>query len=297
MNLNPEHLLTFLKVAELGSLSLAAEQLHLTQPAVSNQIKLLTGRVGEPLFARHRYGVRLTPAGEQLLPHARQVRRALEGTTRALQEWHGLQFGSLRLSASLTIAASILPRVLSVYHQQHPQVQLQVQQGNTREVLQLLLDARCEMALLEGHLPTLPADLEVETFRQDRLVLVIGQMHPLTNRSRLAVPELHHLPVIWRERGSGTREVAEGALQQARVTVQTVLELAGTEAVKEAVMQGLGAAFLSELTVQREVRSGELVQLEVDLPGLVRDLRVVRPPLEVLSRAGKAFLEHLKSNE
>lgn len=297
MNLNPEHLLTFLKVAELGSLSLAAEQLHLTQPAVSNQIKLLTGRVGEPLFSRHRYGVRLTPAGEQLLPHARQVRRALEGTTRALQEWHGLQFGSLRLSASLTIAASILPRVLSVYHQQHPQVQLQVQQGNTREVLQLLLDARCEMALLEGHFPTLPADLEVETFRQDRLVLVIGKMHPLANRPQLAVPELHHLPVIWRERGSGTREVAEGALQQARVTVQTVLELAGTEAVKEAVMQGLGAAFLSELTVQREVRSGELVQLEVDLPGLVRDLRVVRPPLEVLSRAGKAFLEHLKSNE
>lgn len=297
MNLNPEHLLTFLKVAELGSLSLAAEQLHLTQPAVSNQIKLLTGRVGEPLFARHRYGVRLTPAGEQLLPHARQVRRALESTTRALQEWHGLQYGSLRLSASLTIAASILPRVLSVYHQQHPQVQLQVQQGNTREVLQLLLDARCEMALLEGHLSTLPADLEVETFRQDRLVLVIGQMHPLANRPRLAVPELHQLPVIWRERGSGTREVAEAALQQARVTVQTVLELAGTEAVKEAVMQGLGAAFLSELTVQREVRSGELVLLEVDLPGLVRDLRVVRPPMEVLSRAGKAFLEHLKSNE
>lgn len=294
MNLNPEHLLTFLKVAELGSLSLAAEHLHLTQPAVSNQIKLLTGRVGEPLFLRHRYGVRLTPAGEQLLPHARQVRRALEGTTRALQEWHGLQFGSLRLSASLTIAASILPRVLSVYHQQHPQVQLQVQQGNTREVLQLLLDARCEMALLEGHLPTLPADLEVETFRQDRLVLVIGKMHPLAHRPLLDVPELHHLPVIWREKGSGTREVAEVALQQARVTVQTVLELAGTEAVKEAVMQGLGAAFLSELTVQREVRSGELVQLEVDLPGLVRDLRVVRPPLEVLSRAGKAFLEHLK---
>ncbi|GEM49302.1 LysR substrate-binding domain-containing protein [Deinococcus cellulosilyticus] len=294
MNLNPDQLITFLKVAELGNLSLAASQLNLTQPAVSSQLKLLTERVGEPLFRRHRYGVSLTPAGEHLLPHAHQVQRALDGVSRYLEEVRQLEYGTLQVAASLTIAATILPVVLSRYHTMYPQVRFQVTQGNTRQVLDLLLRSGCELALMEGHLPELPTDLHASVFQQDRLVLVASAQHPLARKPEVQKADLQGLPVIWREVGSGTREAARSALLQAGIEVKDVLELAGTEAVKEAVMQGLGAAFLSEWTVQREVQSGHLVQLPLSLPGLTRDLRVVGTAPELLSRAARTFLELLQ---
>lgn len=294
MNLNPDHLLTFLKVAELGSLSAAAVQLNLTQPAVSSHLKLLTERVGEPLFRRHRYGISLTDAGERLLPHALQLRRALEGASRFLEELRELEQATLHLAASLTLSATLLPGVLARFHELHPRVRFQVSQGNTRQVMQWLLQSSCELALVEGHLPELPADLQSLVFQQDRLILVVSDRHPLAAKECVENADLQGLPVIWREAGSGTREVAEAALAAAGLQVQSVLELAGTEAVKAAVMQGLGAAFLSEWTVVRELRTGELVQVPTTLQGLTRDLRVVGASPERQSRVARRFLELLQ---
>ncbi|GGJ47526.1 LysR substrate-binding domain-containing protein [Deinococcus roseus] len=293
MQVNPEHLLTFLVVAEHGSLTAAGEQLHLSQPAISSQLKQLTTVVGEPLFQRHRHGVTLTNTGQGLLEHARTVQRALQGTRTYLQDLQGLQTGNLRVAASLTIAATLLPGMLAHYHQQHPGVKLQVRQGNTREVLNFLLNSTSELALIEGPPPLLPTDVHSFVFHQDHLVLVASPQHPLAHE-QVQTSDLQHLPVIWREAGSGTREVAERALQQAGLQVQTVLELAGTEAVKEAVLQNLGVAFLSERSVQREVQTGLLVQLPVPLQGLQREFRVVGGPPATQSRAVQAFLTLLQ---
>lgn len=292
MTLNPEHLLTFVRVARLGSLSAAAEELNLTQPAVSNQLKLLAHAVGEPLFHRHRTGVRLTAAGDGLLPHAQALTRALEGAQAHVRELRGLETGVLSVAASSTIAAALLPAVLTAFHTRHPGVKFQVRQGNTHEVLDALQEGQVELALIEGPPGPLGPHLQAQAFGEDELVLVAAPAHPL---ARAGLQGVVTLPLVWREQGSGTREVAEQALARAGVRASTVLELPGTEAVKEAVMGGLGAAFLPELRVRREVQAGLLTRVPLSLPGLRRPLIQVTPALEQLSRAATAFLHKLGS--
>lgn len=291
MALDPEHLLTFTRVARLGSLSAAAEELHLTQPAVSSQIKLLTRAVGEPVFSRHRTGVRLTGAGEGLLAHAQALARALEGAQTYVRERRGLEAGTLRLAASSTVAASLLPGLLAAFHERHPGVAFGIRQGNTQEVLAGLQAGQAEVALVEGPPGPLGAEWQVTVFRHDELVLVAAPGHPLAAASGLgtAVP----LPLIWREHGSGTHEVAEQALAGAALLTTSRLELPGTEAVKEAVIQGLGLALLPELRVRRELDLGVLVRVPLDLPGLRRPLRRVSAQTEQLSHAARAFLRVL----
>ncbi|WP_407572067.1 LysR family transcriptional regulator [Deinococcus altitudinis] len=293
MAINPVHLLTFVRVCQLGNLSAAAEELNLTQPAVSSQMGLLAQAVGEPLLVRHRYGVRPTPAGEGLIPHAVAVQRALDGARGYVADLRGLQEGVLNVAASSTISATILPGVLAAYHARFPGVGLHVQQGNTGEVMALLLAQKCALALIEGPVTGLPADLWQGVFRRDRLRLVVAAGHPLAGRTGLRPPDLGGLGVVWRESGSGTREVAKSALEHADVQTREVLTLTGTEAVKEAVLSGLGAAFLSELSVRREVRSGLLVCPPLDLPGLERDLSVISAREETLPWAVRTFLELL----
>ena len=293
MAINPDHLLTFIRVARLGNLSTAAGELNLTQPAVSNQIKLLTQAIGEPLLTRHRYGVRLTPAGEGLLPYAVATSRALEGARQYAADLHGLDLGTLSIAASSTIAATILPGVLATYHARFPNVVLHVQQGNTQDVMNLLLGQKCELALIEGPVSGLPIDLKQQVFRRDTLRLVVAPGHPVAARTSLSPDDLTDLGVVWREPGSGTREVAKAALDQAGIQVREVLTLTGTEAVKEAVMTGLGGAFLSELSVRRDVDAGRLICPALTLPGLERDLSIVSAQEEVLSRAVRVFLTFL----
>ncbi|KQR01036.1 LysR substrate-binding domain-containing protein [Deinococcus sp. Leaf326] len=292
MSLNPEHLLTFARVARLGSLSAAAEELHLTQPAVSSQIKLLTQAVGEPVLTRHRMGVRLTGAGEGLLVHAQALTRVMEGARTYTRERRGLETGTLRLAASSTVAASLLPGMLAAYHEQSPGVAFEIRQGNTQEVLGALQAGQVEVALIEGPPGHLAAGWQVAVFRYDELVLVAAPGHPLARESELgtAVP----LPLIWREHGSGTREVAEQALAGAGLLTSSLLELPGTEAVKEAVIQGLGLALLPELRVRRELQHGVLVRVPLALPGLRRPLSRVSAEAEQLSHAARSFLRTLE---
>ncbi|ULH17841.1 LysR family transcriptional regulator (plasmid) [Deinococcus sp. KNUC1210] len=293
MAINPDHLLTFIRVARLGNLSAAAGELHLTQPAVSNQIKLLTQAVGEPLLTRHRYGVRLTPAGEGLLPYAMATSRALEGARQYAADLHGLNLGTLTIAASSTIAATILPGVLAAYHARFPNVVLHVQQGNTQDVMDLLLGQKCELALIEGPVSGLPLDLKQQVFRRDTLRLVVAPGHPFAARTSLSPDALQGVGVIWREPGSGTREVAKRALERAGIQTREVLTLTGTEAVKEAVISGLGAAFLSEASVRRDVDAGRLLCPALELPGLERDLSIVSAEEELLSRAVRVFFTFL----
>ena len=290
MSLNPEHLLTFVQVVRHGSLSGAAETLNLTQPAVSSQMKLLTHAVGEPLFTRHRAGVTLTTAGDGLLPHALALTRALDGAQGYVRDLHGLASGTLSVAASSTIAAAIVPAVLARFHAQYPAVTIHVRQGNTREVMDALHSGQVELALIEGSPGLLGPDVQVQVFAEDHLVLVTSPHHPLAR----AGSDLTALPLVWRERGSGTREVAELALARAGLSTITLLELPGTEAVKEAVIGGLGMAFLSDLRVRRELRAGILTQVPVQLPGLRRPLTQVTPPPEQQSRAARAFLHLLQ---
>ncbi|GAA5513818.1 HTH-type transcriptional activator CmpR [Deinococcus carri] len=288
MNVQPDALLSFAAVARLGSLTAAAQERNLSQPALSAQLKHLTAAVGEPLLVRHRLGMRLTPAGEALLPYALELSRALNGARGFASEHRGLQTGTLRLAASNTLAAYVLPAALRTFHQQYPGVRLQVSSGNSEEALQRLLAGETDIAFIERPFPALPEGMQSRRVGGDELRLVVSAAHPLAKPS-LGRKELKKLPLIQRETGSGTREVSERALQAAQIEVTPFLELAGNEAVKEAVLTGLGGAFLSEYCVRRELGSGLLVSPEVHLPGLRREFTAIFPTAPTL--AVRTFLE------
>lgn len=288
-------LLTFSRVADEGSLSRAARAMSLTQPAVSNQMGKLASAVGEPLFKRHRSGVTLTPAGLGLLPHARAVGRALDGAQSFAEGLRGLEVGTARVAASTTIASYLLPAVLARYRRLHPGLEVDQFVGNTAEVQDELAAGGADLALVEGPAEGLPPGIERRVFGHDEIVLVTLPDHPLAaGVGRREPAELEGMEVVWREEGSGTREVAERALGGVRL--RTALELVGGEAVKEAVAEGVGAAFLSRLVVEREVRAGFLAATGIDAPGLRRPLSLLRPPPELLPRAARAFLEALRDD-
>ncbi len=286
--------MTFARVAEEGSLSRAAEVLRLTQPAVSNQMSRLSSAVGEPLFTRHRHGVSLTAAGVELLPHARAVVRAMEGAAGLVDGLRGLETGTVRIASSTTIASYLLPAVLARYKKEHPGIAADVFVGNTKEAVRRLESGGAEVALVEGPVDRLPPGIERHLVRRDEIALVTLPQHPLAGRDR-DPHELAGLEVVWREKGSGTREVAELALEG--VSLENVLELVGSEAVKEAVAEGFGAAFLSRLVVEREVRTGIFAATTINAPGMTRSLTLLRPPLELLSRACHEFLKVLDASE
>ncbi len=291
MNLNPDHLITFARVAQVGSLSRAAAVLNLSQPAVSTQMRQLSDAVGEPLFNRHRLGVSLTPAGMQLLPYAQAVARALEGAGAVALRLQGMEMGSVRVAASTTIASYLLPSAIARFRLAHPGLEITQFVGNTREVVGRLEAGEADLALVEGPVEHLPPGVERQVIRHDEIVLVTLPGHPLSGSIR-EPQELEGLEVVWREEGSGTRAFAERAVSGVRLN--PVLELVGSEAVKEAVIEGLGSTFLSRLVVYREVRAGLLAETKVNSPALIRPLTLLRAPLDLLPRAGRAFLQVLE---
>lgn len=276
MTVQPDALLSFAAVARLGSLTAAAKERNLSQPALSAQLKHLTASVGEPLLTRHRLGMHLTPAGRALLPHALELTRALAGARTFAQEYRELQTGTLRLAASNTVAAYILPEMLRVFHQQYPGVELHVSSGNSEDALERLQSGEVDISLIERPLHDLPEGMQTGRIGGDTLKFVLSPAHPLA-RPHLNRAQLARVPLIQREEGSGTREVSEEALKAAQIDLPPFLELAGNEAVKEAVLTGLGGAFLSEYCVRREIEGGLLLSPSVPMTGLGREFTAVFP--------------------
>ncbi|MEJ2287530.1 MAG: LysR family transcriptional regulator, partial [Deinococcales bacterium] len=290
----PEPLIVFARVAEAGSVSAAAETLHRTQPAVSAQLRKLTEAVGEPLYRRHRHGVRLTPAGEALLPYAQAVAAAVHGAQRWADELGGLLRGTVRVAASMTVAVYQLPPALAAFRRDHPRLGIVLLTRNSADAAELLATGQADLAIVEGPVDDLPVGIEASVFGLDWLALVVHPAHPLRPEAPLPLRALEGLDVVRREPGSGTREVVDRALRVEGVELVTALEATGLDTVKQAVLAGLGAGFLSASAVRREVEAGALRVVPLASRALVRPLTLLRRPPGLSSRAARALVEHLE---
>ena len=288
--------MSFARVAQAGSVSIAAEGMHRTQPALSAQLRKLTEAVGEPLYSRHYAGVRLTAAGEALLPFALEVARAMEAAQRWSDDLGGLTLGRLRLAASMTVAVYLLPELLARFHTMHPGLELELLTRNSVEALGLLMAGRADLCIVEGPIDVLPQGVTAELVGQDEIVLVVRPDHPLASAKTLRMGDLAGLEVARREIGSGTREVVDLALASAGVKVRTSLEATGLEAVKEAVLHGFGAGFLARVSVQRELDGGLLTAVPIEDVSLMRPLTLLRMPEERSGRAARALLAFLREH-
>jgi DNA-binding transcriptional LysR family regulator len=269
--IEPGLLATFIAVADRKSVSAAAEVMHLSQPAVTAQIKKLEDGLGASLFLRSVQGMRLTSKGAQLYSYARDIARLLAEAQSAVAEGNE-PVGRLKMAASTTIASYVLPAALTAFCRTYPRIELELAVGNTEEVLQRVRDGLYPVGLVEG-LPHAP-QLRLKPFVDDELVLIrgvgaraeeIGRKTKSLRRAR----DLAAMPIIWREAGSGTRAVTERALRAAGVNPRKLSHekvIGGTEGIKAAVAAGLGIAFVSRWSIQDELAHGQLAVIPlVDL--------------------------------
>lgn len=290
--MNLQHLLTFSVVARLKSITLTAKQLNVGQPAVSGQLKLLQNFVGEPLYERKGHQIELTAAGLGLLDYADKIDSCY---TQALEYVHSLQeisTGVLRIGATMTIASFYLPKYLVELQTSHKGVQVFMKTLDTAETLRNLYSL--DLGFIEGSLAEveLSSNYQVIEWQKDEIVLILPDNHPIANDYADYVPMqvFKQYQVIWRELGSGARQVVEKALQDAGVKVEVHIEVTGVSAVKESVRAGLGISFSSVLALKNETQG--LLTRRIGSPeGLTWQLNIIAPKPVLQSRATQAFLD------
>ncbi len=280
----------FRSVAERLSFTHAAESLHLTQPAVTLQVKKLEQDLGVRLFDRTGGRVTLTEAGRVLLGYAQRIEVLYEAARREIGVLGGQQKGTLRLGASTTNAQYILPRLLAAFGSQNPGVQFSVISGNTEKVVSWLVEGRIELGMIEGR-PS-RTDLRVERFLEDEIVAIVPSDHEWAGirAAPIEIGKLASSPLIFRERGSGTRQVVEWALGRAGVAVEglrVVMELDSTEAIKTAVEARLGVGFVSRWAIQN---STGLREVAVNGLRISREMEFIFPQGPDLAGLGGAFV-------
>ena len=261
-------LMVFRAVAEQLSFRKAAEELYLTQPAVSLQIKALEEDLGVQLFDRSGAHITMTPAGRVLLEYAAQVNAHLVQAEREIAALSGEHVGQLALGASTTIAQYVLPRLLGEFCREHPRVHSTLISGNTEHIVEAVEKQRIALGFIEG--PARSREVKTEPYLEDELVLIASTAHELAERNSVSCSEIASIPLLMRERGSGTRHVIEMALEHQGVkrnSLHIVMELDSTEAIKSAVEAGLGIGFVSRWAIAKDLRLGNNFKI-VELEGL-----------------------------
>ncbi|HXT16819.1 MAG TPA: LysR substrate-binding domain-containing protein [Gemmatimonadaceae bacterium] len=262
MALNLHHLRLFAAVVDHGGFTRAAEALNLSQPAISKSLKELEAGLGLSLIDREGRSLRLTDAGRALHSRARELFGVERVAERELRELRGLKRGALRIAASTTIATYLLPPVLGRFHLRHPRVRIQTSSANTRAVLRLLLEARVDLALVEG--PVSDAGVIAHPWRDDELVVIAPRDHRLLSERRVTVEDVAAERMLVREPGSGTREVSESALARHGIRLTRTMRVGGTEAIKQAVAAGLGLAIVSRAAAADQLALGRIAVLHVE---------------------------------
>ena len=286
--MNLRHLSVFHGIAKAGSVNAAARLLHTSQPAVSRELRTLEERLGVLLFDRLPRGMRLTEAGKVLLDYAERIFGLDEAAERAMRELSDLEGGQLAIGASNTIGTYLLPAFASSFHVRYPKVSLDLEIGNTQEIVKGVLDSRFALGFIEGRIRD--EAMEAREFRRDRIVAVVAPQHLLA-KGRAPRRALAESPSILREPGSGTREIVERAFARHRLTLHCGLQINSSEALKRAAMAGGGVGWISELCVVEELRSGLLVELKTPGLALERPLYTLKLRGRHLSRSALAFLE------
>ena len=296
MNDDPlPHLETFAKAAELGSFTAAGKAAGLTQAAVSQRIQALERELRVALFERRGPRVFLTDAGRRLYVHAERIRELHRHAREELTGRRASVAGELSLAASSVPGEHFLPAFLSAFHQKHPAVQVRASVSDTRAVLRQVEHGQVHLGLVGGKMDV--PHLEYRCFACDCLVLVVPAGHPWARCKRMTADQLAGQPMILREPGSGSRWCLEQALAGVTKTpadMHIALELGSNEAIKEAVLRGVGLAILSEHAVREELDAGKLHALRVAGLRLTRKMFVVWDRRRVLPIPARLFLDLLE---
>ncbi len=284
--MNSRHLRIFLTVCEAGSMTKAARQLYMTQPSVSQSISELEREYAVRLFERMNHHLYLTEAGQQLRSYASHILNLSDQAKKQLAELGSA--GSLRVGASQTVGAYLLPQILRKYHEQNPAVDLFSVVDNTRVIEGMLLEDQIDLGVVEGSIQS--KYIQQERLCSDELVIVCGQGHPFWNEHILGLSDLAEQGFIIREAGSGTRALFEKVMQAAGVDWKRSGVYSNTESIKKATIEGLSLAAVPKISIIDEEQRGLLKTIRVEGLELSRDFNLIYHHQKYFTAAIQSFV-------
>ncbi|MCY0876135.1 MAG: LysR family transcriptional regulator [Firmicutes bacterium] len=265
----------FRAAVEYGSITKAAQALHLTQSTASRHLQALEDEYGGLLFSRSAAGITLTALGATLYPYTCTL---LDCHAQAKEEMRRQSGMGVRISvgATLTIGEYVLPEILGAFRRRHPDAALRMRISNSHDIIEDLFRHRIDAALVEG-VVTEHSDLSATPWMTDEVILVCANDHPFAERPHVTLADLIDQPLLAREHGSGTRQITEMALERAGILGDLTFdfELGSTQAIKSAIACGLGCAFLSRLTVRSELADRKLCEVPICDFHIHRTLHIV----------------------
>ncbi|MGM7634915.1 LysR family transcriptional regulator [Bacillus sp. Hm123] len=290
------HLQVFVTVVEKKNFSKAAEELHMTQPAVSQYIRKLEESVGVRLLERTNKYVRLNKAGEIVFHHAKEITGLYKKMQHLVDDLANEASGPLSIGASYTFGEYILPHLVANMQQNYPNIQPTVTIGNTADISNLVISHQLDVGIVEGHFKT-EQPLQTEEIAKDSMVIIASPAHPLSNKDgEVTTKDLEQQTWILRESGSGTREAAEHAFQRLHISPAHIVNFGSTQAIKEAVEAGLGISLLSQLAIQKELRYGHLQIINIDKLPFTRQFSIITTsPFQ--TKALQVFIDLLRQNK
>lgn len=295
MTLDLHKLRIFATIARLMSFTKAAQHLHMTQPTVSQQLAMLEAQFGTLLIERDTRRLRLTPAGETLLPYAEKLLALSQEAFESTRAAAGLADRTLRLGVGHTLAIYLLPGLLSRYQALYPDHPVRISVGNTAQLLALVASEAAEIALVGS--PAEHPDLVVTPFMHDHLVVIVAPGDAWAGRDRVDLDALRERTLLTREPGSALHASVERLMGAGYLAGDSVIQLGETEAIKRSVEAGLGVALIQGIAVEREITAGNLCALRLTGGDDTRTYQYARRHHHTLSSAATQIVELLTALE
>ena len=298
LDLNLKQLKVFYYAAKHLSLTRAAEELFVTQPAVAMQLKSLEAHLQTALFVRKNNRLELTEAGSLLFRYSERMVQIAHEAERALIDLKQTTGAILRIGATKTLARHLMPSYIPSFQELHPEIHIQLGDGSSRELMDSVLAGRIDLAIV-GRVAYEP-DLDFLPFpghEADELMLTVTPSHPFATRQRVTLTQISGESFIMLQQGSGTRQTVERAAQERGVHLRVLLEAGSPDFIKDLILKGVGLSILSIVSFDDEVRQGTLVGVPFSDGGLHVNLDILLPKGGVRRPAVSAFLNYLEQRE
>jgi LysR family transcriptional regulator, low CO2-responsive transcriptional regulator len=285
-NLTLRQIRIFLSAAKHLSFTRAAEELHISAPAISLQIKEMEEDIGVSLFTRENRKVALTSAGEYFLLYARRVSSTLNEANTMMERFRGTQFRHLKIGVVST-AKYFLPHLLVEFKKDYPNLQIKIEARNRQQLVELLRDGEIDIAIMG--LPPKEIDTRAESFANHPHVFIANPNNPLASKTNIPPDALTQYEMITREPGSGTRAIMEKYFAEHGIAPIVSMEMSSNETIKQAVMADLGISFVSLHTIGSELATKQVAILDIQDTPIIRTWHVVALNKRNASQAAEAF--------
>lgn len=280
------HLLRiFVSVVEAGSFSRAAETLGVSQPAVSKAVRELESQLETTLLDRQGRSFKPSEPGHALYDYGRSIFALEREAEETLTAFYGLERGRLTIGASSTIATYWLPPLIAEFHSRYPNIEIHLISKNTKQIVELLIDCRLDVALIEGRVTD--SRIEARPWFREEMVIIAADSPKHTSPNPVSLSSA----TVWvvREHGSGSREATEALLRDLGTPPPQIIEVGSNEAIVQTVSSGIGLGLVPHVCARDQLQLGKVKQVDIGKPPIQRQLYRVRLPHRTISQAGIAF--------